>query len=121
MQELGTYSNLFTVLKKLKESVGFFFFNNLIATNEKVLKKAGFRSTTLPPTTNDNKMQTLQLTDTPPLSFNTVLSVSFFLNFCAWGCFYICHYQTVMKYLENKLIKSFVIQNKVVYLYRYCN
>jgi len=25
--------NLFTVLKKLKECVGFFFFNNLIATN----------------------------------------------------------------------------------------
>lgn len=44
-----------------------------VTANEKVLKKAGFRSTTLPPTTNDNKMQTLQLTDTPPLSFNTVL------------------------------------------------
>jgi hypothetical protein len=27
------YFNLFTVLKKLKECVGFFFFNNLIATN----------------------------------------------------------------------------------------
>ncbi len=39
-----------------------------VADNEKVLKKAGFRSTILPPTTNDNKMQTLQLTDTPPLS-----------------------------------------------------
>lgn len=26
-------TNLFTVLKKLKECVGFFFFNNLIATN----------------------------------------------------------------------------------------
>jgi len=25
--------NFFTVLKKLKECVGFFFFNNLIATN----------------------------------------------------------------------------------------
>ncbi len=29
--------NLFTVLKKLKECVGFFFFNNLIATNVKRL------------------------------------------------------------------------------------
>ena len=28
--------NLFAVLKKLKECVGFFFFNNLIATNEGV-------------------------------------------------------------------------------------
>ena len=28
--------NLFTVLKKLKECVGFFFFNNLIATNNGV-------------------------------------------------------------------------------------
>jgi len=27
-------SNLFTVLKKLKECVDFFFFNNLIATND---------------------------------------------------------------------------------------
>lgn len=42
--------------------------------NEKVLKKAGFRITTLPPTTNDNKMQTLQLTDTAPLSFKRVLA-----------------------------------------------
>jgi hypothetical protein len=31
--------NLFTVLKKLKECVGFFFFNNLIATN--VLRLGG--------------------------------------------------------------------------------
>jgi hypothetical protein len=28
------FFNLFTVLKKLKECVGFFFFNNLIATND---------------------------------------------------------------------------------------
>jgi len=27
------FKNLFAVLKKLKECVGFFFFNNLIATN----------------------------------------------------------------------------------------
>ena len=47
--------------------------NFKISHNEKVLKKAGFRSTTLPSTTNDNKMQILKLTDTPPLSFNTVL------------------------------------------------
>jgi hypothetical protein len=32
-------SNLFTVLKKLKECVGFFFFNNLIATNGGALAK----------------------------------------------------------------------------------
>lgn len=29
--------NLFTVLKKLKECAGFFFFNNLIATNDRQL------------------------------------------------------------------------------------
>jgi len=90
----------------------------LFRHNEKVLKKAGFRSTTLPPTINDNKMQKLQLTDTPPLSFNTVLSVSFFLNFCAWAVFFLFDYQTVTNYLENKLIKSIVIQNKVVSLHR---
>ena len=32
--------NLFTVLKKLKEYVGFFFFNNLIATNFKLISKS---------------------------------------------------------------------------------
>lgn len=31
--KLNGFKNLFTVLKKLKECVGFFFFNNLIATN----------------------------------------------------------------------------------------
>lgn len=31
--EKNCIKNLFTVLKKLKECVGFFFFNNLIATN----------------------------------------------------------------------------------------
>jgi len=30
---LNEFKNLFTVFKKLKECVGFFFFNNLIATN----------------------------------------------------------------------------------------
>jgi len=30
-------TNIFTVLEKLKECVGFFFFNNLIATNGKRL------------------------------------------------------------------------------------
>ena len=33
--------NLFTVLKKLKECVGFFFFNNLIATNILQLNAVG--------------------------------------------------------------------------------
>ena len=33
--------NLFTVLKKLKECVGFFFFNNLIATNVLQLTEVG--------------------------------------------------------------------------------
>ena len=35
------YFNLFTVLKKLKECVGFFFFNNLIATNVLQLTEVG--------------------------------------------------------------------------------
>ena len=34
-------TNLFTVLKKLKECVGFFFFNNLIATNVPQLNAVG--------------------------------------------------------------------------------
>jgi len=33
--------NLFTVLKKLKECVGFFFFNNLIATNDLYWRRKG--------------------------------------------------------------------------------
>lgn len=33
LQMIVEFKNLFTVLKKLKECVGFFFFNNLIATN----------------------------------------------------------------------------------------
>ncbi len=33
--------NLFTVLKKLKECVGFFFFNNLIATNVLQIPEGG--------------------------------------------------------------------------------
>ena len=31
--QMDSNTNLFTVLKKLKECVGFFFFNNLIAIN----------------------------------------------------------------------------------------
>ena len=62
----------------------------LMRHNEKVLKKAGFRSTTLPPTTNDNKMQTLQLTDNAPLSFNTVLCCRFGLKFLCGRCISLC-------------------------------
>jgi hypothetical protein len=53
--------------------------------------------------------------------FKVLLSVCFFLNFCAWGCFFLFHYQTVTNYLENKLNKRLLIQNKVVSLHRDCN
>ena len=58
--------NLFTVLKKLKECVGFFFFNNLIATNV-----GGFAF--VPLTDNSNFSTKLQSGITP----NPVLALGF--------------------------------------------